>query len=265
VPQSASAKDQSQQQPQGFLKPGLRRSAFVDVRAVVEGIVAATSTVGSKRFFRPEAFPWVAGLEAHWREIRAELDEMLKIRSDIPNFQDLSVEQYSITQDDGWKTLFFHTAGVRNDSICAMCPRTAALLEGVPGLITAFYSILSPGKRIPPHRGPYNGVLRYHLALMVPDPPQSCGIDVGGETAHWHEGKSLIFDDSYRHFAWNESDSTRVVLFVDFKRPLPRPMARFNDLFLNYLTASPLATGVLDRHEHWNRKIEGAYRKRGAA
>ena len=30
------------------------------------------------------------------------------------------------------------------------------------------FSILAPGKRIPPHDGPYKGVLRYHLGLDGP-------------------------------------------------------------------------------------------------
>ncbi len=32
---------------------------------------------------------------------------------------------------------------------------------------------------------------------------------------HWAEGASLLFDDGYEHFAWNDTDGVRVVLFVD--------------------------------------------------
>src|SRR5437867_3927702 len=89
------------------------------------------------------------------------------------------------------------------------------LLERVPGMTTAFFSILSPHKHIPDHRGPYKGVLRYHLALMIPEPRQACRIRVDGEYATWEEGKSLLFDDSYDHEAWNDTDGIRVVLFMD--------------------------------------------------
>ena len=68
------------------------------------------------------------------------------------------------------------------------------------------FSILSPHKRIPPHVGPYKGVLRYHLALKVPEPADQCGITVHGVTRHWEEGKSLVFDDVWEHSAWNETD-----------------------------------------------------------
>ncbi len=49
-----------------------------------------------------------------------------------------------------------------------MCPRTAALMREIPGMTTAMFSILSPRKHILDHRGPYKGVLRYHLGLIVP-------------------------------------------------------------------------------------------------
>ena len=52
------------------------------------------------------------------------------------------------------------------------------------------------------------------MALKVPEPAEDAGIDVGGEVAHWQEGKSLVFDDTYQHFAWNDTDGIRVVLFV---------------------------------------------------
>ena len=37
----------------------------------------------------------------------------------------------------------------------------------------AFFSILAPGKHIPEHRGSLKGVIRYHLALKVPEPRHS--------------------------------------------------------------------------------------------
>ena len=56
--------------------------------------------------------------------------------------------------------------------------------------------MLSPGKHIPAHRGPYKGVLRYHLGLKIPEPREGCRIRVGEEVRHWEEGASLLFDDT---------------------------------------------------------------------
>ena len=72
---------------------------------------------------------------------------------------------------------------------------------------TAFFSILAPGKHLPPHRGPYKGVMRYHLGLLIPEPAEQCGIRVDTETRHWAEGESMIFDDTFEHEAWNDTDA----------------------------------------------------------
>jgi aspartyl/asparaginyl beta-hydroxylase (cupin superfamily) len=201
-------------------------------------------------------FPWVDELEAHWTTIRSELDEVLAYRESLPNFQDISVDQASITNDDGWKTFFFFGYGFRSDANCDRCPKTAALLEAVPGLTTAFFSILSPGKHIPPHRGPWRGVLRYHLALQVPEPASDAGIKVGDEVAHWEEGRSLLFDDGYRHEAWNDTAGVRVVLFVDVMRPM-RPLAAFvNRALIKAIAFSPFVRDGKARHQAWERRFE---------
>ena len=36
----------------------------------------------------------------------------------------------------------------------------------------------------------------------------------------------MIFDDTFNHEVWNDTDETRVVLFVDVLRPLPSPGSR---------------------------------------
>ena len=104
-----------------------------------------------------------------------------------------------------------------------MCPQTAALMREIPGMTTAMISILSPRKHILDHRGPYKGVLRYHLGLIVPEDAEACRIRVGEDIRHWQEGKSMVFDDTFNHEVWNDTDETRVVLFVDVLRPLPVP------------------------------------------
>ena len=101
-------------------------------------------------------------------------------------------------------------------------------MREIPGMKTAMFSILSPRKHILDHRGPYKGVLRYHLGLIVPEDAESCRIRVGEDFRHWEEGKSMIFDDTFNHEVWNDTDETRVVLFVDVLRPLPEPEATIN-------------------------------------
>jgi len=221
------------------------------VLRVAERLIVASSLVPTTPFLDPRLFEWTAMLEVSWREIRAELDGLLNRHDYLPNFQDIVPHQELLTDDNRWKAFFFVGLGHRADGNCKLCPRTAALLDEIPGLVTAFFSILSPGKRIDPHRGPYRGLLRYHLALRVAEPQDAAGIRVGGEVSHWKEGASLLFDDGYEHSAWNETDGFRAVLFLDVVRPLRWPASRLNSALLRLMSDSPYARTAKRRQDQW--------------
>ena len=223
---------------------------------LLERLIVRASLVPTTPFLDPSVFPWVRTLEDNWKTIRRELDDVLAYREQLPNFQDISTDQESITDDDRWKTFFFFGYGFKSDANCARCPETTKLLEQVPGMTTAFFSILSPHKHIPDHRGPYKGVLRYHLGLMIPEPVEACRIRVGEEFAHWDEGKSLLFDDSYDHEAWNDSDGIRVVLFMDVMRPLKPPIKQLNNFVIKAISKSPYIGDAKKRHLDWEEKME---------
>ncbi|MBO0732065.1 MAG: aspartyl/asparaginyl beta-hydroxylase domain-containing protein [Acidimicrobiaceae bacterium] len=240
---------------------GLRSSVvgigFKLVKAF-ERLVARASLVSTEPFLPAETFAWTAPLEREWRVVRSELDRLLARHDELPNFQDISVDQARISADDRWKTFFFYGYGFRSDRNCSRCPETARLLAGIPGMTTAFFSILSPGKRIPEHRGPYKGVLRYHLALQVPSPNEACGIRVGGQVAHWREGSSLLFDDTFPHEAWNDTAGVRVVLFMDIVRPLRPPVSWLNQLVIKAIALSPYVQGGKQREQEWEDRFEQA-------
>jgi ornithine lipid ester-linked acyl 2-hydroxylase len=222
---------------------------------IVNRLVARASVVPEQPFYDPASFPWVAPLEADWKLVRAELDAVLVRRDELPNFQDISTDQYRLTDDDRWKTYFFYGYGFRSDANCERCPETTRLVDSIPGMTTAMFSILAPGKRIPPHDGPYKGVLRYHLGLLVPVPTEQVGIKVGGEVAHWEEGASLVFDDTYTHEAWNDTEGTRVVLFIDVIRDLREPMRTLNRALITVIGWSPFIRDAKRRHEAWERRF----------
>lgn len=217
-------------------------------------VVERCSLVGNSTFFEPEQFPWVRPLEDHWREIRAELEAVLVHRDDIPAFHEVTADVADISTDRDWKTFFFYGYGFRAEANLRRCPATARLLEQVPGLTTAFFSILEPGKHIAPHVGIWKGVLRYHLGLMVPEPAEACGIRVGNEVAHWHEGESLIFDDTYEHSAWNDTAGTRVVLFLDVKRPCRLPGSWINSAVIRIAALSPFIQDSKRKYRAWEKQ-----------
>jgi aspartyl/asparaginyl beta-hydroxylase (cupin superfamily) len=233
--------------------------------APLERWLGRSSLIGDRPFFEVDDFLWAKGLESSWREIRAELDAVLEDQEHLPNFQDISVDQATMTTDDRWKTYFLYGYGFKSEANCASCPQTARLCAQIPGMKTAFFSILAPGKHLPPHRGPYKGVMRCHLGLLIPEPAERCGIRVQDETRHWAQGSAMIFDDTYEHEAWNDTDGTRVVLFIDFVRPLRMPARLLNQLVLWAIAYSPFISDAKRRHNDWERRFEAIKARRAAA
>jgi ornithine lipid ester-linked acyl 2-hydroxylase len=224
------------------------------VLAPIERFIGRRSLVGDATFFPLERFPWVKQVEDNWVIIREELEHVLEDHAALPNFQDISKDQIEITNDDRWKTFFLYGYGFKAKLGVEMCPRTAALMEQIPGMKTAMFSILSPHKHILDHRGPYKGVLRYHLGLIVPREAEACRIRVGEDIRHWEEGKSMIFDDTFNHEVWNDTDQTRVVLFVDVLRPLPSPYSAINSLIVKAIGLSPFVLDAKRNQEAWERR-----------
>ncbi|MEM7593953.1 MAG: aspartyl/asparaginyl beta-hydroxylase domain-containing protein [Cyanobacteria bacterium P01_A01_bin.83] len=222
----------------------------------LEKVIARYSLVANTPFLLSSQFDWVTNLEQNWQVIRDELDVMLKYTDQLPRFQDISPDQgVSISKDNLWKTFFLYGYGAKMQQNCDYCPETTRIIEQVPGLKTAFFSILLPGKHIPEHRGPYKGVLRCHLALKVPQDQDQCGIRVEQEVRHWQEGKAIVFDDSYPHEAWNKTDEVRVVLFLDVVRPMSFPASLLNQLLITLIRWSPFIRDAEKNQQKWDQKM----------
>lgn len=129
-------------------------------------------------------------------------------------------EKFHTVQPTQWTTLLLRKGGVKVEPGTSLCPRSTALVDSLEHelfpLAEAFFSVLKPGARLPPHHDNTNAKLNFHVGIIVPD---GCGITVGGETRSWKEGECLAFDDSHLHEAWNSSPHQRVVLITDLYRP----------------------------------------------
>ncbi|WOO39532.1 aspartyl/asparaginyl beta-hydroxylase domain-containing protein [Rubellicoccus peritrichatus] len=215
------------------------------------------SKVGNPPIYDKNLFPWTQTIEKEWKTIKGELDVILKRRDELQSFHEVSSEVETITKDDQWKTFFLMGYGVRVEENCRQCPETARIVESIPGLKTAMFSILSPGKHIPAHRGPYNGVLRYHLGLIVPEPADQCRIRIGEEYHVWQQGEGIVFDDCFNHEVWNETDGYRVVLFVDFERPINFPAKLLNKFVLRASVLTPYIREANDSQLKWAKKFYG--------
>lgn len=236
-------------------RPGVITRFFMTIVAWAEGLNLRYAIHGNPPVYDNGTFPWAAEIEKAYPAIRAELENVLKRKDELPNFHDISTDVKTISTDSRWKTFFLVGFGKPSAKNIALCPNTWEALQNIPGLKTAMFSIFEPGKHLPAHRGPYNGVLRLHLGLIVPEPREKIAIRVDRQVCHWKEGKVLIFDDAYEHEAWNHSDSVRVVLFVDFVKPTRFPARFINWLLMNLAVFTPFIQEGMENHKTWEKKF----------
>lgn len=223
----------------------------IALQTALEWGVTLVSPLGDPHIYDARLFPWAAELEREWRLIRSELDAVMTFRDQMPSFQDILKEVGAIQSDNNWKTFFLAGIGMDCSENRKRCPETARLLGKIPGMTTAFFSILSPGKHIPAHRGAWNGILRLHLGLMVPAPRERVRIRIGNDFYSWREGEALIFDDTFNHEVWNDTNGYRVVLFVDFARPLFQPFHWLNLRLLHFGALAPFLREAGEKQKRW--------------
>lgn len=187
-----------------------------------------------------EEFPESKILKENWKTIREELGTVLKNIDNIPKFHEVDKMQSVISDKDKkvWKTFVIKGFNEWLEHNCAQVPKTTALLKQLPRVSLAMFSIIEGGKHIPPHYGFFKSVLRYHLGMIIPE--GECYILVKGEKYSWKEGEDVLFDDTFKHEVWNNTDGQRVVLFIDVLREkgLPKFMQSMNSWMFQLLRGS---------------------------
>lgn len=198
-------------------------------------------------------FPWNERFEAAWPAIRAEALEVLRDRESVPKFHEVDSLYNKISAHDpsrSWRTFVFKFYQDFNEEAERRCPVTTELIKSVPHMHAAMFSILDPGFYIPPHRGPSASALRYHLGVIVPEEGE-CFIEVAGNKYSWENGKGIVFDDTYVHRVHNNTSSTRVVLFCDVLRPLPKSIMAYE----NKLSTSPAVRAYFSKYNKATEKV----------
>lgn len=174
-------------------------------------------------FYDSTQFEWTKLLQENWQDIRAELDNI--VNNPVDTFKDDAwISAYpSYTKNaqnisSAWRSFTFYFFCIKHLGHAKLCPKTSAVLDKIPNLVSAEFSLLQAETHIEAHTGFTDDVLRCHTGLLIPD-EQLCGIRVGSETRHWQEGEVLIFNDFIEHEAWNKSDKKRAILMLDFANP----------------------------------------------
>jgi beta-hydroxylase len=216
----------------------LRRALdFTILLAPVNALMYLFSRVPRGAYIDLQAFPELAPLREHWQEIRDEavrLNDAGAIRA-ATGYNDIGFNSFFRT---GWTRFYLTWYGREMATAEQLCPRTMALLRGIPSVKAAMFASLPPGARLVRHRDPYAGSLRYHLGLATPN-DDGCYIVVDGQRYHWKDGEAVMFDETFIHHAENTTSGQRVILFCDIERPLwGAPMRGFNRFFAKRVMAA---------------------------
>lgn len=187
--------------------------------------------------FEPASVPGLDKIKANYSFIRSEAKALL----DTGVFQrPPAVDEpgYNTFEKGGWRLypLKWYTRECSQRAV-KTCPQTCAILDSIPAVRSAMFTVLPPGARLGRHHDPIASSLRYHLGLLTPNSDQ-CALTLDGTVHPWFDGEELLFDQTYLHSAINRTDIVRVILFCDVeKTQLRGPVKRLADAVNTALVA----------------------------
>ncbi len=167
-------------------------------------------------------FPNAAKFTAAWQSIR---DEALAAKlNKAPRFHDIMPEQADISANDGldWRMFVLKAYDIEVPDNIARMPVLGRLLRECPEVKSAAISFLAPHKHIPAHRGPFRGIMRFHLGLDIPrqaDGRPATVMMINHQEKRIADGEGMLWDDTFPHEVMNNSDHPRVALLLDVWRP----------------------------------------------
>jgi aspartyl/asparaginyl beta-hydroxylase (cupin superfamily) len=180
-------------------------------------------------FFRREDFPWLGILEEATTDITAEA--LTVLREEAASFSPYvsfppgtPLDEWApLNHSMDWSVYSLWHDGTPVNAHQAACPKTSAVLAQLPLCDIpdyapgAYFSVLKPRTRLPPHTGTTNTRSIVHLPLVI---PEGCRFRVGSQTRSWEKGQAWVFDDTIEHDACNDSDQVRIILIFDIWNPL---------------------------------------------
>lgn len=105
------------------------------------------------------------------------------------------------------------------------CPNTYKILNEIKSHINICgFSWMMGGCFLQPHTditGINSGALAMHLGLDIPKPDNTCRLVIKNSNNEYmyvneENGKMFIFDATYEHYAYNLSNTDRLILYMDF-------------------------------------------------
>lgn len=222
--------------------------------APINLLMYAFSSVQNKPYLPLKEVPELDLLTKNWEILKVEALNLNKNQTikGSDKYNDIGFNSFFRR---GWKRFYlkwyskdFHPSSIDQ------CPRTIELLKQTPSVKAAMFVVLPAGSKLPKHRDPYAGSLRYHLGLETPN-SEDCFIDVDHQKYHWKDGEAVLFDETYLHHAENRTEQDRLIFFCDVRRPMKNRVGKWlNDFFSWFIVAAAKSpndagdkTGFLNR------------------
>jgi aspartate beta-hydroxylase len=220
-------------------------SARNAVRAVYDARINTPPVLDTGLYFPP-----ARDFVARWQSIRDEAFEVRRNLASVPRFHDIMKEQADISANDGrdWRMFIMRAYGVDVPDNLNRCPTVRSLIANRPEIMSCVFSFLAPGKHIPKHRGPFRGILRFHLMLTMPRTPDgdvAAILEIDGKPYRLSDGQCLLWDDTFPHEVWNRSDEVRIALLLDVWRPeMPYDMKLLSRIVVGVVRLGMRLNGV---------------------
>ena len=168
-------------------------------------------------------FPELAPIRDNWEIIQKEASEVYRQEyfdktkdKDNASHYDLGFRTF---YKYGWSKFYVTWYGYTHKSSQRLMPETVKLLNSIPTVNGAMLTTLPPGGKLTRHLDPLACSLRYHLGLVTPN-DDKCYINVDGEPYSWRDGQAMLFDETFLHYAENNTDKPRLILMCDIERPM---------------------------------------------
>jgi beta-hydroxylase len=227
--------------------------------APINAFMVLLSRVPTSPYLSSKTISSLQALDDNWELIRDEalkMAELQRIKA-AERHDDIGFNSFF---KYGWKRFYLKWYDANHPSAEMLCPKTVALLKSILEVKAAMFAGLAAGGKLNPHRDSFAGSLRYHLGLATPN-DAGCSIVVDGQAYTWHDGESVMFDETYVHNAYNQTLENRIILFCDVECPLKWGWAQaFNRWFGRKVMSAASSpndtgdqTGAINRltHLHW--------------
>jgi len=148
-----------------------------------------------------------------------------------------------------WRIINIKAGDEYSDVAHEYFPSLVRLLKRIPQIGTCAVSVLQDGVHIPIHVGYYKGIMRYMIPVVVPKDRENVFLCVNELKYCWTEGVGVLWDDTYPHKVYNNTDEIRVVIYMDVVRPLSWGLNALNRFILRLACNSKIVKDEIKRTE----------------